>query len=271
MRKNIKQYSNEIIDLYVNKKLSTYQIAKEYSCCQTTIVNILKENNIKMRKYSESNRHYEIDEHYFDKINTPEKAYILGFLYADGCNSPNKKSIRLSIKLDDIKILEKMAKVSNNNTPIKIEIKITKGKEGKYAGLIWNSTYLSNQLYNKGLVQNKSLILTFPKWLDEELISHFIRGYFDGDGSISLSGNGVQCSVVSTKMFIDDLCKILDEKFNLHYTRSLASEKTGNKITTVLKICTQKDVKIFLDWIYKDANIYLERKYERYYNNFYKK
>lgn len=164
-----------------------------------------------------------------------------------------------------------MAEISNNNIPIKIETKIIKEKEGKYAGLIWNSTYLSSQLYDKGLVQNKSLILTFPKWLDEELIPHFIRGYFDGDGSISPSGNGAQCSIVSTKMFIDDLCKILDEKFNLHYTKSLASEKTGNKITTVLKICTQKDVKIFLDWIYKDASIYLERKYERYYNNFYKK
>lgn len=42
-------------------------------------------------------------------------------------------------------------------------------------------------LSKHGCVPNKSLILKFPTTLPNELVNDFIRGYFDGDGSVYIN------------------------------------------------------------------------------------
>ena len=120
---------------------------------------------------------------YFSEIDTEEKAYWLGFLYADG--SIDKRGVlRVELISEGKQHLEKFAKA----------IKYTGSVIGPYfRNKIKNPIYkidLSNprfgkDLQNKGVIQNKTFFVQFPKWLKTELVRHFIRGIFDGDGTIT--------------------------------------------------------------------------------------
>ena len=263
-RKELRKYKDELIYKYVEEKKSSHEIAKEYNTYNSTVLDILKENGINGRPFTESNRKYNLDTGWFDVINTQEKAYVFGFICADGSISPNRRSVRIEIADYDEEILIKMAKVSHNTSPIKeSKSKDRKEKEKKlghwYKNLHWNSIKIVKSLEEKGIVCNKSLVLKFPNCISEELMPHFIRGYFDGDGSLCRSGNGINIKITSSCYFNIELEKIFNSfnwKTTLNYTE--------NGITTNLCINYQDDVKAFLEWIYKDASIYLERKHNRY-------
>lgn len=133
---------------------------------------------------------YTYNESYFEKIDSHEKAYWLGFLYADGCITRfyrNEKlksmSLELTLKSDDEDHLYKFLKCLESNVPI--QHKTIKNKY--YASrLVINCTKMCRDLINLGCTPQKSLTLTFPneKILSEKYISSFICGYFDGDGGV---------------------------------------------------------------------------------------
>ena len=93
----------EIIDKY-NNGISINKLSKEYKLNWRKIEKILIQNNVEIR------RQYKINENYFDEIDTPNKAYILGLLYFDGSNTSNYENkrycITITLKQDDCKILE---------------------------------------------------------------------------------------------------------------------------------------------------------------------
>jgi hypothetical protein len=121
---------------------------------------------------------------------------------------------------------------------------------------------MCNSLEKIGMTPNKSLTLEFPN-IDESLYSHFIRGYMDGDGCICNS-----ClSFTSTNNFCLSLQNIFIKLFNIKGKISDASCHNG--VTAVYNISKKSESKIILDWLYKDADMYLERKYNRYLNAFY--
>ena len=129
-------------------------------------------------------RKYNYNENYFEKIDSPEKAYCLGFWYADGYveTSPNHV---ISIAQIDLQkdILEKIAHEFGSDKPI-YERKHEKGRI--FYVLQFNGEKLTSDLIKLGCTTNKSLTLQFPtyKIVPIEFMSHFIRGYFDGDGCI---------------------------------------------------------------------------------------
>lgn len=96
---------DNIIDLYVNQNLSSVVIGKLYNCSHKPILKVLKENNID--RIGASRRKYNIDGNYFDVIDNQNKAYILGFLYADGTNSVDKQTVAMTLQVDDFEILNK--------------------------------------------------------------------------------------------------------------------------------------------------------------------
>ncbi len=117
MKKRIKINVPKVIKLYLKGK-SAPEIAKLLNVSYTPIYTILRENNIVLRNPSESHRKYTINEHYFDNIDTHEKAYILGFLYADGCNKTYQSCVELTLHSKDEEILHKINKAINSNKPI---------------------------------------------------------------------------------------------------------------------------------------------------------
>ena len=244
----------DIVNLTLNG-ISTKTIKNKYNCSSSTILRLLEKNNI-----TRPSRTYNVNEKYFDNIDTEDKAYFLGFLYADGNVSKVKNAISLEIQERDKPILELFAKFSENTKPFYFRKRNNENWSALYTFHI-SSKYMKNTLFNYGLTPNKSLVLKFPKYINDDLIQHFIRGYFDGDGCISYgnSNKSLRFSVTGTLNFISTIQKILMEKCNLN----------ENKIHTQGTIFTLEysgniQVIRIKDYLYKGATIFLERKFNKF-------
>ena len=225
----------------------------------------LKDFGIQKRSRSEVRRKYHINENYFEKIDTEGKAYFLGFIYADGWLTKGRSRLGISLCKKDVDILIKFKEMlgytgnftSRRERDFVINGKTRRSKE--QLGLSINNKKIHSDLVKHGLVPNKSLILKFPSGLDKHLLRHFIRGYFDGDGSIILGSNRKwSISMISTYSFIKECQKIALEQIKIH----LPVSKRG-KIFVFQKGGVNQ-VKVVLDWLYKDSTVFLQRKYDRY-------
>ena len=252
----------EIADLY-KSGLSIEKIEKMYNVSNSVVRRILKICNVQIRDNSHKGRKYSINENYFDNIDDQNKAYILGLLYADGCNYRKTNYVKLELQERDKSILDKINMEINSNKPL-FYIKLHDKNEK------WQNTYrlditnkhISEQLECLGVVPNKSLILTFPDWLDNNLMNHFIRGYFDGDGHIEWSKTKF-ISIASTLQFCKNINEILINELDIR-NGSIYDTYNKDSNTKVLHIFKKENIKKFLDYIYKNAELYIERKYDIY-------
>lgn len=84
----------KIIDAYTVQKLSIAKVAAQFGITADRVLSILKKNNIPRRSSSESHK-LPVDSNFFHEINTEEKAYWLGFMYADGYVTNRTMGIKL--------------------------------------------------------------------------------------------------------------------------------------------------------------------------------
>lgn len=251
--RDIKQY--ELAEReYANSIVGIRELVKKYNLDRGVFTGWLlaKGYKIENRRAMKS-----FNIHYFDKIDTEEKAYWLGFLFADGAITQYNKSydIELSLNINDKEHVEKYAKaigknyVNNNST--------------YRSRCIVGSKHMFNTLASYGCTVKKSLTLKFPNesiFKDKTLIRHFIRGYFDGDGCVSFGNKDhtiPTVSIIGTKDFLNGIQLIYKSNKNLR------NNNKNQNITKVLKYSTNEAF-TFIDWLYKDSTIYLERKYNRY-------
>ena len=256
------EIKKDIIYMYTKEMKSTLEIGEKYNIRKSEIRIILINEGIKLRKNSKANRIYSFNSHYFDNFSTPNQAYILGLLYADGNNSLKYNRIKLSLIEKDKDVLEKISKELKNEKPLLIEYR--EKYDPMYTLVLYNH-YLCVRLNNLGMVPCKSLTLQFPEWMDESLYSHFIRGYFDGDGCISKTGRGAKCNIVSSYDFCIYLSKFLEEKLDIYSVVYHAE----NPQTGRLFINRKDDTKKFVDYMYKNADLYMNRKHDIYIKKFY--
>lgn len=246
------EFDIDIIRLY-DEGYSTNEIATIYGVCHNTIADIVRTYS-SIRSTSERHRKYTIDEHYFDEIDTPNKAYILGILYADGTNDECGR-IALSLQERDIDILQKIQKEIGSNEPLNYrEFKKVNENWSNQWRMFINNKHISNTLSKYGVVKNKTFVVEYPRWLDDSLHSHFIRGMIDGDGSItqnyiSLAGTYDICYIAG---------EILKDKCDIQYTIY-----ASNNIYS-LRIYRKIDRIKVLSFLYKDADLFLNRKYNEY-------
>ncbi len=225
---------------------------------------------------SKASRKHTLNEAYFDIIDSEDKAYFLGLLYADGYNQENKSTVKLTLQAQDKDILEKFCKYINSNKPLSFVERSKKNKKLKDCYTMWMySKILCNQLHNLGCPQKKSFIITFPnnQTIPDYLVQHFIRGYFDGDGHFGVylrkhkncvnKSKQYVLSIVSTLKFCMSLQKIIKRKFKI-YTKLRIRHKKRKNTTRVLLMSGRKQIFRFLDWIYLDAQVYLNRKHNKY-------
>lgn len=236
---------------------STKNIANQLNVSAESIRRVLKRNGIERRHSL-----YSVNDHYFDIIDTQDKAYFIGLLWADGCNDVDKNLITITLQERDKHILDSFNDIIENTRPLYFVNKSAKNPNWSdcYA-LTIISEHMSNVLESYGMVRAKSLVLEFPHWLDKSLLPHFFRGYMDGDGHIRHSGTGYGAEFVGTDWFCENAQRILQKELGIS---SHLSKPNPLKNTTLLKISTKKDSKIFLDYIYNDANLFLKRKFDSY-------
>ena len=246
-------------------------LSKKYSCRYSDMSDLLKENDIKVRgkgiqvnkENYRTNIKYTLNENYFNDIDSYEKAYWLGFLYADGCvrNEYRKRTLDLCLKSEDSYHINNLSRALGSNATARKRVAKIKDKEYSAHRCCWNSKKLVDALEKHGCVQNKSLILEFPKELKKELISDFIRGYFDGDGCVYCynyeAGTTKGVQIIGTDKFCKELSTILSD-FNIKNT----VYKPKNKNYFEIRIYGKEYVKNFYVKMYKNAkdNTCLKRK-----------
>lgn len=259
------EFSQEQIEDILNKyqnNWSQQKIADFYEVSRTVIKRILEiqNNGIVIRNRTSK---YKYQQDIFENIDTAEKAYWLGFLAADGCNyqREHNASVILNVHEKDIKHLEKFKKFCHTDAEIKSYI----GYEGfsnqtPMCKITLNSKKISNDLIDKGILPNKSLILQPPHIL-EEFYKPFILGYFDGDGSISKTSqyNNYSISIQGTKEILTWICEVLDwdaklEKRNINSNNNSYYIRCGG---------TNKPYQI-LNQLYNSCEIHLDRKFNIY-------
>ncbi len=252
-----------IVKLYQDK-FTQKEICHRLLISEQGIRNTLKRNNIKMRSYSECNRKYFLNENYFDNIDTQNKAYLLGMLYADGCNHLEHYSITLSLQECDYDVVNFMKNELEYDGKIMfIDMKRKCNKWNNQYKLCINNEHMSKKLNELGVVNAKSLLLKFPKWLDESLYPHFIRGYFDGDGCIYYNEKMKKCTtdLVGTKNMCENISEILS---NLGIKNHIDHNKNWGDNTFSVRTSGNKSSLSFLSWMYDNVEFCMERKYQKY-------
>ncbi|MFO7880956.1 MAG: LAGLIDADG family homing endonuclease [Kosmotogaceae bacterium] len=256
----------ELCELYKTGRYSTNDLAKLYNTSQANIQRLLKNRNIKpLKSNSEWSRKYNLNENYFDKIDSEDKAYFLGLLYADGCNYYEKgNSISINLQEEDKYILDKFRKLINTDKPLYYKKPRKENHKGLYS-LYINSEHISFKLIKLGMWSAKAHTLKFPtnNQVPKKLIKHFIRGYFDGDGSVESKWRS---SLMSSKYFCTTL---QDYLFKNYQIISKLKKRFPDQIDSSVSLIFEGKLESnkFLNLIYKDATIYLERKYNKYINN----
>lgn len=192
----------------------------------------------------------------FKKIDCEEKAYWLGFLYADGYVSSNRNTIELCLAEKDYGHLVKFKKfIGKENGINKKQVKqYTAYRYG------FRDSIIKKDLFYLGCIPNKSLILKFPNYeqVPKNLMHHFMRGYFDGDGYFTNTEKTLSLGFIGTEDFLNGAI----EEFDLKRNKLYEIHKGGNNLRYIMG--GKKDIENFLNLMYKDATIYLDRKYDNY-------
>lgn len=186
-----KEEKEDIINRYYTSLAK--DLAQEYGVSRSLILKIWMNANIKDKKNKCS---YPFDIDYFEDINSPDKAYFLGLIAADGNifsydniydnKYGNKQAlIRLTLQKEDKYILETFKSYLLSNKPLHNTCKETSDGVHYYRTLELVSNKMKDDLSKYNIVPTKTYNFIMPD-LKEEYISHYIRGYFDGDGGISI-------------------------------------------------------------------------------------
>lgn len=247
---------------YDNPHINVKEINKKLKLTNRTMKNLFKEFNINSHK---KNR-YTINESFFDNIDCELKAYLLGYLFADGFVGDKKyNNIVFSQKEEDAESVELLKKSIKYTGKLRISEPGPKTFNNAQNQIVINfsSKHMANTLRNYGLLK-KELYTSFPE-LNSDLIRHFIRGYFDGDGSISLTKSRYKDNIyyrgalnfIINKNLINFFLSLFS---NVHFT--IDQSKTDYMV--YLKCSSKKDTKFFYDYFYKDSKYFLSRKKKKF-------
>lgn len=260
------EIQKQIIQDYKNGK-SMRQIEKDYNTTRITISRFLEKEGIKTTK----GNHYRIYHHqedFFEIIDNEKKAYWLGFMYADGYivdnsqrNRYGEDEIGIGIDIKDDNHLKKFLADIKATNSITYDL-----KNGRHmARVLLTSQKTANDLIDKGCFKQKTFILQPPTKVPNNLLPHFIRGFFDGDGSISKSGGKYyeqyhHYRYIVSFSCLENIAIWLKEYFSMG---SIIKDKRG-KLSYTYVIGGNNNIEKFYNIIYKDATVFLDRKYERF-------
>ena len=247
---------------------SNKHLCEKYDLHRSTIQSILIKNGVKLRKQNETARkHQIIDENYFNEINCEDKAYFLGILYADG--SINKNGFEITLTENDLNVLEKLSTIIYG----KINLSYIKAKpyhndtkhmcKPLYRLTVVSNT-MKNDLIKNGCVQAKTYKIRMPNLSSSELYRCFIRGYFDGDGCFSLSTRNKNNSIIyitSNIVFCNELNNFICNNLDISVKSFVRYGDIGG-----LRITKTSDTIKFMNWIYENSNIHMDRKFNKYKN-----
>lgn len=256
---------------YKEKDLIAIQLIKEkeYSCTKAA-----KELGLDQQSLSSRLKKYygitflpdgkkEIDSNFFNKIDSEEKAYWLGFFFADGYIDKDT-GFELVLCEKDYNHIKKFKSALKSKHKIGLKNIKLDNKNFKAYRLNIKDKNIHDKLIEYGCVNNKSLVVEFPNiniFKKKKLIKDFIRGYFDGNGSISIDKRGFSRADITSGSynFVETLSLLLND---LDIETYIYHSDNRENVYTLKFPRDNKDK--FLKYIYEKSTIYLDRKYEKY-------
>ncbi len=260
----------QLEDLYCTQKMSMGDIAKLHNCSRVYVMKLLRKHDLPIRTRSaargEAKRRGKnvgfnaINEDFF-KSQSPEMAYVLGFIYADG-NLGNQLD-NFSISQREPEILYKIKDLMSSEHKV-----VRKTSQELYTLTIGNKTMI-NDLISLGLTPNKSLDVKFPV-LDPGLYGHFIRGYFDGDGCIYSFNKFWRITFISGSRHIIDSLEEYLNKYAGVTKRTIYAFSNGRAYQLIY--ARRLDLVKIFNFLYDDlslrSELFLHRKYEMFLKSF---
>jgi hypothetical protein len=248
----------ELCELNTSQK----QIAKVLNVSVCTVRRICKDLHIQTGTI----RKKFVNEQYFNKVDSHNKSYWLGFIYADGCIYKNVKTgnynLTITVSEKDLQLLEEFKKdIQSEHKISKVKPSIFNGRVSKpKVSISISSKKIFESLNKLGVSECKSLKLEIPK-IKSEYYSSFIRGYFDGDGSVFsyMDRNSIRyrCNIIGSTNFMKWMKNILPIDVRLY---------KEPRVTDIyyINVQTKNSLEKFYYYLYSSPGYKLERKYNKY-------
>jgi len=202
---------------------------------------------------------------FFDILDSEDKAYWFGFVCADGCMNDTNRTVVVNLSSKDTSHLLKLAKVFNKRV-------YTYRYYNRFHKKYYNSSILVlanhriwDALILKGVYPRKTYcdMDCVLRRVPSHLLNHFVRGYFDGDGSVNdtdiKDGKNYCFSLSGPEKFLRQLRGVLIEVLGLSETELESHENMG-----VIRWSGREQIKLIGEWMYSEASVFMERKKSKY-------
>jgi hypothetical protein len=235
-------------------EMNDRQISRLYGCNSTTVARWrdFYELPRSPRQSGGGTVKWQTNRAYFNEIDTPEKAYILGFIIADGHVYQTGYKISISVKESDASLLRSIAAEMGCDAPLGTQV-------NHYDSSLATRLFLCGKelvadLNKLGVRHDKSKTAAWPV-IAPELEGHLARGLWDGDGYIGKA----QFEIIGTSAVLDGLVAAAAR----HTGCALRRRMSGRGGAYHYAYGTRRDTDV-MRWMYSGAGIALERKRERF-------
>lgn len=245
--------------------VSIQTVMEKYNVSYASVFNAIKRFNIPYD--GRSNRRVFFNEDYFANIDTEDKAYWLGFIYADGnvnttdnsMSKPNRLTVNASG--EDGEHLRKFMESIQYTGELRFQIQPISYSETPSYRVQCNSVKFVSDLMNLGCVPRKTSDSHLPP-ISLEMIRHFIRGYFDGDGCISPTNRVGEFSITSEPNILLEIQQVFMKELGLSQTKLKTYKHTT--VACSLRYGGRANLTKLYDYMYSNATIYMQRKYDKF-------
>jgi len=269
-RQRAKEISPEDLATKYKELKSASKTAKHFGISKDQVLARLPE---KLKAENRLER-YACDETFFI-AESEASLYYAGFILADGCvtlKDGKYKMLQIGLARKDRCILEGFRDAIKFEGPIH-DYEYWDDEQQKYlpqSQMVISSDKIFDSLVKFGIVPNKTLTVKFPEWLNRHpLVHHFVRGLFDGDGSVGNYKEGgrptKQCkwSFLGTESVVDAIRLIIEKDGAVPKG---SGHKKSKKGCWCIEYGGNGMAQTLREWLYRDATIYLKRKHRIFFD-----